>query len=217
MPSTRFLKSLVIIALLCSLTAPSPSMAEPAAKAKASSSQAKRPKIGLVLEGGGAKGFAHVGVLRVLEEARIPVDFVAGTSMGSIVGAAYASGRSLSEMEELLATTDWDALFNETPIRENIAFREKAGKNREIFGDTKVGMVDGKIVIPTALVQGHNIEPFLQKLLGKVPSDISFDDLPIPFRAVGADIETGDAVILDHGSLARAARASMSVPGFLLL
>lgn len=174
----------------------------------------KRPKIALVLEGGGAKGFAHVGVLKVLEEHRVPVDFVVGTSMGSIVGAAYSSGRTIAEMEQVLSETDWDGLFNETPPRREVHYRQKAGREREIYGDTKIGIKDGEIITPLALVQGQNVEPVLQRLFGKVPSTVSFDSLPIPFRAVAADIETGDAVILKQGNLATAARASMSVPGF---
>ncbi len=174
----------------------------------------KRPKIAVVLEGGGAKGFAHVGVLKVLEALHVPVDIIVGTSMGSIVGAAYASGRTIAEMEEVLSATNWDDLFDETPPREEVHFRQKAGRERELFGDAKVGIKDSKLVIPTALVQGQNVEPMLQQLFGKAPASVDFDDLPIPYRAVAADVETGEAVILDSGSLATSARASMSVPGF---
>ncbi|MFN8390129.1 MAG: patatin-like phospholipase family protein [Bdellovibrionota bacterium] len=185
-----------------------------ASVAAADDSSPKRPKIALVLEGGGAKGFAHVGVLKVLEERHVPVDFVVGTSMGSIVGAAYASGRTVEEMEQVLSSTDWDGLFNETPPRREVHYRQKSGRDRELFGDTKIGIKDGEIVTPLALVQGQNVEPVLQRLFGKVPSNARYDSLPIPYRAVAADIETGEAVVLDHGNLATAARASMSVPGF---
>lgn len=174
----------------------------------------RRPIIGVVLEGGGAKGFAHVGVLKVLEENNVPVDIIVGTSMGSIVGAAYASGRTIPEMEHKLSTTDWDGLFNETPPRQVVHYRQKSGRERELYGDAKVGIKDFEFIVPSAFIQGQNVEPVLQELYGKVPSSVNFDDLPVRYRAVAADLETGEAVILDHGSLATAARASMSVPGF---
>ncbi len=172
------------------------------------------PKIGLVLEGGGALGFAHVGVLKVLEEERIPVHYIAGTSMGSIVGAAYASGRTIGELEEILSTTDWDKLFDESPARRNVMYRHKAGREQELFGNAKIGIVKGSVSVPTAVVQGEFIELLCHRLFGKADAFSKFDDLPIPFRAVAADLATGETVVIDKGSLALAARASMSVPGF---
>ena len=172
-----------------------------------------RPTVGLVLQGGGALGFAHVGVLKVLERERIPVDVLAGTSMGSIVGAAYASGRSVEEMADVLGTTDWDALFNETTPRAERTYRLKAGRKREVFGDTKLGFKDGAILAPSALVDGQRVEPVLQKLFGKVPPTLNFDALPVRYRAVAADIENGETVVIDRGNLSLAARASMAVPG----
>ncbi|MCO6432541.1 MAG: patatin-like phospholipase family protein [Deltaproteobacteria bacterium] len=172
------------------------------------------PKIGLVLAGGGALGFAHVGVLRVLEEHRIPVHLVTGTSMGSIVGAAYASGVTLPEMERLLKETDWDALFSESANRRSQPFRFKPGRNREIYGDVKIGIRQGSLVVPTGIVQGQNVLPLLQRLYEKSSSPADFDKLPLPFRAVTADLETGQAVIPKEGDLATIVRASMSVPGF---
>ena len=174
----------------------------------------KRPKIGLVLEGGGALGFAHVGVIKVLEEERIPIDFIAGTSMGSIVGAAYASGRTVPELEDVMSTTDWDKLFNEAIPRRLLDYRQKSGRDSEIYGNAKIGIKDGDFITGTAMVEGQHIEPLFQELFRKVPANTSFDALPIPYRAVAADIVTGDTVVLDRGSLALAARASMSVPGF---
>jgi len=165
------------------------------------------------LQGGGALGFAHVGVLKVLERERIPVDVLAGTSMGSIVGAAYASGRSVEEMATVLGTTDWDALFNETTPRAERDYRLKAGRQREVFGDSKVGFKDGELQAPSALIDGQRVEPVLQRLFGKVPPNLDFDTLPIRYRAVAADIENGETVVIDRGSLALAARASMAVPG----
>ena len=176
--------------------------------------QERAPKIGLVLEGGGALGFAHVGVLKVLEEERIPVHYIAGTSMGSIVGAAYASGRTISELEHVLSNTDWDKLFDETPARRKVVYRHKAGREQELFGNAKIGIVNGSVSVPTAVVQGEFIELLCHRLFGKADAYKRFDELPIPFRAVAADLATGETVVLDKGSLALAARASMSVPGF---
>jgi NTE family protein len=174
----------------------------------------KSPKIGLVLAGGGALGFAHLGVLKVLERERIPVHFVTGTSMGAIVGAAYASGVQLDEMEKLLSETNWDTLFDESARREDIPLRYKAGRGREIYGDVKFGIDQGKLALPGGVVQGQNVLPLLQRLYDLTPSPVTFDSLPIPFRAVTADIETGKTVIPDKGDLATIVRASMSVPAF---
>jgi len=174
----------------------------------------KEPKIGLVLAGGGALGFAHVGVLKVLERERIPVHFVTGTSMGAIVGASYSAGVPLDEMEKLLSETDWDELFDESVPREGIPLRYKAGRNREILGDVKVGFKDSQLALPSGVVQGQNVLPLLQKLYEQTPNPTNFDQLPIPFRAVTADIETGKAVVPDKGDLATIVRASMSVPAF---
>jgi NTE family protein len=175
---------------------------------------AHRPKIGLVLAGGGALGMAHVGVLKVLEANRIPVDIIAGTSMGSIVGAAYASGATVSEMEQILAETDWDELFKETIERENVDFRDKYGRSGQFLGDAKIGIKDANLTRFTGVVSGQHVLPLLQRLYYRTPGDIDFNKLPIPFRAIAADIETGDAVPLSSGQLALAARASMAVPGF---
>ncbi|MFN5062596.1 MAG: patatin-like phospholipase family protein [Pseudomonadota bacterium] len=174
----------------------------------------RRPKVGLVLAGGGALGMAHVGVLKVLEANRIPVDVIAGTSMGSIVGAAYASGATISEMEQILSETDWDALFKETIERENVPFRDKYGRSGQFLGDAKVGIKDANLARFTGVVSGQHVLPLLQRLYYRTPGDIDFDNLPIPFRAIAADIETGAAVPLGSGQLATAARASMAVPGF---
>lgn len=172
-----------------------------------------RPRIGLALAGGGALGFAHVGVLKVLEENRIPVEIVTGTSMGSIVGAAYASGISVAEMTEVLTNTDWDALFSESVPREALPYRSKPGRNREIYGDVKVSFNNSKLAMPTGAIQGQNFLPLLQRLLGRTPSPVSFDKLPLRFRAVTADIETGLPVVPTGGDLATVVRARMSVPG----
>lgn len=173
----------------------------------------KAPKICLVLKGGGALGFAHVGVLKVLEELRVPIHCIAGTSMGSIVGAAYASGSSIEEMDRILNSTDWDELFGEKIRRETRDYRLKPGRNREILGDAKISIKNGKLLTPTGVIQGQNIRPLFQGMFGDLPSPIDFDSLPVPFRAVTADIETGEKYVPSRGDLASVVRASMSVPG----
>lgn len=173
-----------------------------------------RPKIGLVLAGGGALGMAHVGVLKVLEANRIPVDIITGTSMGSIVGAGYASGATVHEMEEILSDTDWDALFDETLSRQDVDYRSKYGRGGQFLGDAKIGVTGEGLASFMGVVSGQNVLPLLQRLYYRTPGNIDFDKLPIPYRAIAADIETGQAVIINSGDLARAARASMAVPGF---
>ena len=176
-------------------------------------STTKQPKICLILKGGGALGIAHVGVLKVLEANKVPIHCVAGTSMGAIVGAAYASGLPVEDMERILLTTDWDAFFGEKISRQTRDYRLKPGRGRELFGDAKVSFDDGKLNTPAGLIQGQNIRPLFQGMFGDLPSPVDFDSLPIPFRAVTADIESGEKYIPAHGDLATIVRASMSVPG----
>lgn len=171
------------------------------------------PRLGLALAGGGALGFAHVGVLKVLHEARVPVSIAAGTSMGSIVGAAYASGATLEEIEQILTTTDWDRLFSDGPTRQDLPNKDKTGRNRELLGDGKFGVIEGKVVLPAGILQGQKIRPVLQRLFYRYPVACSFDSFPVTYRAIAADIESGKAVIIDKGDLALATRASMAVPG----
>ena len=172
-----------------------------------------RPKIGLVLSGGGALGFAHIGVLKILEQQHIPIDFIAGTSMGALVGAAYSSGCSLDDIEQTLSTLDWNELFNESTDRSKAPYRLKSGVDGEILGTAKVGVGDNISSVPLGLIEGQKVLPLLQRLYGKAPISKSFDALPIPFRAVAANIESGAPVVLKSGDLALAARASMAVPG----
>jgi NTE family protein len=172
----------------------------------------KRPRIGLVLAGGGAKGAAHVGVLKVLEEMRIPVDFVAGTSMGSIVGGLYAAGMSPQDIEREIKAIDWQDVFVDEPLREDRSFRRKTDDTLYVF-KAKPGFNDGKVQLPLAYVHGQKFDLQLNRLTQKVGSIQNFDQLPIPYRAVAADLETGQEVVLKGGSLARSLRASMAVPG----
>ncbi len=168
------------------------------------------PKIGLVLSGGGARGFAHIGALRVLEELGIPVDYVAGTSMGSIIGGLYAAGYSVEELEKVITEVDWDEVFSDTPPRELWSFLKKRQSSKYLFG---LGFTQKGFSLPTGVTKGQKISTLFSFLTMPVSGIEHFDDLPIPYRAVAADIETGEEVVLDHGTLAEAMRASMSVPG----
>jgi NTE family protein len=171
----------------------------------------ERPRIGLVLGGGGARGAAHVGVLKVLEELRIPVDYIAGTSMGSIVGGLYASGMSAREIEREMLAMNWDDLFTDAPARADRSFRRKRDDDFYTI-KAKVGIADGEIGIPLAFIRGQKFDLELNRLMLPVYEVKEFDRLPIPLRAVAADIETGKEVVLSSGSLVKAIRASMAVP-----
>jgi NTE family protein len=172
---------------------------------------AGRPRICLVLGGGGARGAAHVGVLKVLEQLRIPVDCIAGTSMGSIVGSLYASGMSPEEIEKEMRSMDWDDLFQDEPSRAERSFRRK--RDDDLYtAKAKLGFNNRKIEFPLAFIRGQKFDLELNRLLLPVADVKNFDQLPIPFRAVAADLETGKPVALGRGSLAKSVRASMAVP-----
>lgn len=171
----------------------------------------RRPRIGLVLSGGGARGAAHIGVLRVLEELRIPIDCIAGTSMGAIVGASYASGTSVDEMEEVLREVSSSDLYHETlPRRDQQIHRKK--DDGELFVGPELGLRNGALKLPNGVVSGIRLEGVLRSL-ARVEGFQRFDELPIPFRAIATDIATGDMVVMDQGELPAVMRASMSVPG----
>jgi NTE family protein len=171
-----------------------------------------RPKIGVALGGGGARGAAHVGVLRVLEELHIPVDYVAGTSMGAVVGGLYASGMSPDEIEQALTSTDWNDTLTDRTRYKDLAYRRKEDENRYLTS-FEAGLRGGHLRLPSGLQSAQKVRFLLQSNLIGVAHVHDFSQLAIPFRAVAADIETGEAVVLDHGDLAEAIRASMSIPG----
>jgi NTE family protein len=171
----------------------------------------ERPRICLVLSGGGARGAAHVGVLKVLEEYRVPVDCVVGTSMGSLVGAAYATGMTLPEMDEVINSISTELLFKEKPPRQELAMRRKEDDNSILF-TPEVGISEGKLKAGKGLVSGVQLETVLRRL-SKAQGYFKFDDLPIPYRAVATNLVTGKAVVFSEGELAQVMRASMSVPG----
>ncbi len=170
----------------------------------------KRPTIGLVLSGGGARGISHIGVLKVLEQHRIPIDVITGTSMGAIVGGLYASGYSVDEIEKMVKETDWDAVFRDEPQRENRSFRRKQD-DLNFMIKKEVGIKDGRVVLPKGLLQGQPLKLRLKSLTLSAPKD--FDEFPIKFRAIAANIESGEAVAMGKGSLSTAMLASMAIPG----
>jgi NTE family protein len=172
------------------------------------------PRIGLALSGGGARGLAHIGVLKVLEELRVPVHCVTGTSMGSIIGGSYASGTTPAALEKFVRETDWEKVFSDRPPRAEVAIQRKGEDYKTLFAP-EYGVSRTGLALPKGVVAGVAIEGFLRSLVDPAVSVTDFDKLPIPFRAVAADIETGEAVVLRRGSLAQAMRASMSVPGAL--
>jgi len=172
-----------------------------------------RPKVGLVLSGGGARGVAHVGVLKVLEELRVPVDFIVGTSMGSLVGGFYASGLSPEEMETRIAAIDWPSVFRDDPARRDIPWQRKRDDFSVLFG-LELGFRDGRLLVPLGTVAGYKFEFVMTEFVGLEAgrAERSFDSLPIPYRAVAMDLESGDMKVFDHGYLVKAMRASMSIP-----
>ncbi len=172
----------------------------------------KRPTVGLVLSGGGARGFAHIGVLKVLEENRIPVDYIGGASMGGLVGAMYAMGKTPAEMEQLISTLDWGTLLQPATSLENLSFRRKEDRRNIPAPITLKGKAND-LKLPNALNSGHEIGLLLDRLTLRYAAVRDFNDLPIPFRCVGTDMVSGESVVLQSGSLSRALRATMSVPG----
>lgn len=171
-----------------------------------------RPRIGLVLSGGGARGAAHVGVLKVLEEMRVPIDAVAGTSMGAVVGGLYASGMSAADIEELISSLNWQDAFQDRPPRAQLGFRRKQD-DRNFLVRYSLGVREDGFVLPRGLVQGQKLEQVLRNSTLPVADVQDFDQLPIPFRAVATDLETGEAVLMRSGDLVSAMRSSMSAPG----
>jgi NTE family protein len=171
-----------------------------------------RPKVGLVLSGGGARGISHIGVLKVLEEMRIRVDYIAATSMGAIVGGFFAAGMSPDEMERQITQVDWPTLFSDSPPRQDLGLRRKEYESRFPFG-FELGLRDSEVRVFKGALSGSNLELFLHELTRQTDNLPSFDRLRIPFRAVATDMVTGKEVVFDRGLLYKAMRASMSVPG----
>lgn len=171
-----------------------------------------RPSVGLALSGGGARGAAHVGVLQILETLRVPVDCIAGTSMGAIIGGLYASGYSSDELETITHSIDWRDAFRDDPRRRDLSFRRKQD-DFDFLADFELGLRDGEVRLPRGLVQGQKLSLLLRALNLPVRTQTDFNRLPIPFRAVATDAADGAPVVLGSGDMAVALRASMAAPG----
>jgi NTE family protein len=173
-----------------------------------------RDKIGLVLSGGGAKGTAHIGVLKVLEQNNIPVDYVVGTSIGAYVGGMYALGYEVSDIEAIMLGMPWDDGYSDFIPRESLAYDKKQHRDRYNLS-IRLGYSDGEFKVPAGLLLGQSAYQILQRSTDTVSSFDSFDDLAIPYRAVASDIATAKMVVLDHGSINEAMKASAAVPGIV--
>jgi NTE family protein len=182
------------------------------AAAEPTAATAPRPRICLVLSGGGARGMAHIGVLKVLEELKVPIDCIAGTSMGAVVGGLYASGMTAGEIEATMRSVDWQEAFRDAPPRRDLAFRRKQD-DRNFLVRLPLGLKHGQILLPKGFIQGEKLQETLRQLTLRFPDNTNFDELPTAFRAVATDLVTGDAVLMDRGDIAIAMRASMSAPG----
>jgi NTE family protein len=171
-----------------------------------------RPRVGLVLAGGGAKGGAHVGALKVFEELHVPIDCIAGTSIGALVGAGYASGQPAAEIEKFIRGIPWNAVIGGIgrhmlePVEQKRLANESGSK-------IQIGLIEGKLVAPSGLSDSSMIDDLLRAYVAPSRKVANFDRLPIPYRAVATDMLTGNMVVLDHGDIALAMRASMAIPG----
>ena len=168
-----------------------------------------RPKVGLVLSGGGAKGFAHIGVLKVLEEVGMPIDYIGGTSMGSIIGALYAIGYSADSIEKLTTQQDWLDLFTDRFPRKYLSFEQKQNDGKFFI---PFPINKGKFQLPSGVMPGQNLSMLLTRLMWKAQGEQDFSKFPIPFLCVASDIEHGSQVVFTEGNLPEAIRASMSIP-----
>jgi NTE family protein len=200
------------VALVASCVWGAGSAARAAEAPKSAPGEPIRPRICLVLSGGGARGIAHIGVLKVLEDLKIPIDCIAGTSMGAVVGGLYASGMSAHDIDRTMRSVDWQEAFRDTPPRRDLAFRRKQD-DRNFLVRLPLGLKHGQILLPKGFIQGQKLQETLRQLTLPFSNSTDFDRLPTPFRAVATDLETGSAVLLDKGDLAIAMRASISAPG----
>ena len=214
----RFLTLILLLVLMTpSLRAEDNPAAEP---------QKERPKVGLVLSGGGAKGMAHIGALKVLEELDIPIDYVVGTSIGSIIGGFYALGYNADQLDSLVRAQDWDFLMKDQVARRNVSYTFKEDDDRflltipflnrrnlqeETQADKGKGLLRN---MPSALVSGHNLDQLFTKLSVGYQDDIDFNTLPIPFACVAVDLNTKEEVVWHSGDIVTAIRSSMSIPGY---
>ena len=175
-------------------------------------SQEKQPKVGLVLSGGGAKGFAHIGVLKEIDKAGVHIDYIGGTSMGAIIGGLYAAGYSGEQIEKIALETDFISMLrDELPRNSETFFEKEFGEKTAIT----LPVINGTIALPKAVSKGQNILNFLLELLEPIEGIDDFSKLPTPFFCIATNVETGALVLLEKGSLPLALRASGSFPTLL--
>ena len=201
----------ITLSLLCVMVLPIFSNAQDVAPAITPRTPAHRPRIGLALSGGGALGLAEIGVIQWMEENHIPVDRIAGTSMGSIIGAMYATGMSPEEIEKFAENLDWDAAFLPEPTYSQLSYRRKQDR-RDFLIDAPLGLKHG-LNGPNGFNPGQGVGLLLDRMAFPESGVASFDDLPIPFRCVATDMLSGEGVVLRDGSLSQAVRASAAIPG----
>ena len=182
----------------------------PAIDLEADADSSTRPVVALVLAGGGALGFAHVGVLKVLEEVGIQPEIVVGTSIGSIVGGLYSVGYSATEIEEIVGDIDWNATLFDTFNRKDLSFEQKTQQSEYYLSFPQIR---DRSIADAGLSQAQHVMEILDQLFSKYPIELDFDSLPRRFRAIAADLITGEKVVYGDGDLKTAVRASMSVPG----
>jgi NTE family protein len=202
----------VLSLLLAALWLATPTITHAQAAAAEAPIEPHRPRVGLVLSGGGARGAAHIGVLKALEQLRVPVDAIAGTSMGAVVGGLYASGLSAHDIEKIMTSIDWQDAFRDQPARADLDLRRKE-EDETFLVKFPLGLRGWHIVLPKGLIQGQKLTATLRRLTLPVARITNFDELPTPFRAVATDLETGDSVVMGSGDLTSAMHASLSAPG----
>ncbi|MCF0164227.1 MAG: patatin-like phospholipase family protein [Bacteroidales bacterium] len=178
----------------------------------------ERPKIGLVLSGGGAKGSAHIGVIRMIEEIGIPIDYVAGTSMGSIIGGLFALGYTSAEMDAIISEMDWPKYMKDEVNLSKLSFQQRQKKSSYLLDipfktGSHIDSVSLLNSIPGGIVSGNNLENLFNSLALGYQGNIDFNDLPIPYACVGTDLVSGEAIVFRKGNLPLAIRSSMSIPG----
>jgi NTE family protein len=180
----------------------------------ASAESGARPRIGLVLGGGGARGFAHIGVLEELEKLRIPVDCIAGTSMGALVAGVYASGLRPDEMEDKISEVNWSDLFEDNPGRAELNYRDRR-LSESYYPGLELGLTEEGLEMSRGIVGGQKLKLFFNRLVGSDKGGRTIENLPLPLSIIATDIGTGERVAYRDGDLTKAMRASMSVPGLL--
>lgn len=174
--------------------------------------QDAQPRVGLVLSGGAARGLAHIGVIKALEEQGVRIDAIAGTSMGAVIGGLYASGYSVDELEQVALTMDWREVLSDDPPRTDVPFRRKQDDRDFLIKQRLSFRDDGSLGLPLGVIQGQNLALLLERLLVRSSDVRDFDRLPIPFRAVATDIANDEKVVFRSGHLPQVIRASMSIP-----